>query len=126
MCHCIVFRINPRADVYLKHHRVYHYRATHTLPENQLAALCLVPDESEISKELDSKRKITSSLLQANSCSAARFRSSFSLTSRASCRIFSRSFLIRFSSCNSLAFSSAFLFWRFFNSCNGIFSFRLS
>ena len=28
MCHCIVFRINPRADVYLKHHRALRYRAT--------------------------------------------------------------------------------------------------
>ena len=28
MCHCIIFRINPRADVYLKHHRACFYRTT--------------------------------------------------------------------------------------------------
>ena len=28
MCHCIIFRINPRADVYLKHHHALLYRVT--------------------------------------------------------------------------------------------------
>ena len=28
MCHCIFFRINPRVNVYLKHHAICHHRAT--------------------------------------------------------------------------------------------------